>query len=51
MTNQAIQNVLTVTRQQQSFDSFAAADRERLHSYANFFPSMMTSARMTRSRC
>ena len=38
LTGQAIQNVLTVThQQQQSFDNFIAADRERLHSFADFF--------------
>ena len=38
LTEQAIENVLTVTRQQrQSFDNFIAADRERLHSYADYF--------------
>ena len=38
LTAQAIENVLTVTRQQQqSFDNFIAADRERLHSYADYF--------------
>ena len=38
LTEQAIQNVLTVTRQQQqSFDNFIAADRERLRSYADYF--------------
>ena len=37
LTNQAINNVLTVTRQQQqAFDNFIAADRERLHSYADY---------------
>ena len=38
LTDQAIENVLAVTRQQQqSFDNFIAADRERLRSYADFF--------------
>ena len=38
LTEQAIENVLTVTRQQQqAFDNFISADRERLHSYADFF--------------
>ena len=38
LTGQAIDNVLTVTRQQQqAFDNFIAADRERLHSYADYF--------------
>ena len=37
LTEQAIENVLTVThQQQQSFDNFIAADRERLHSYADY---------------
>ena len=37
LTGQAIQNVLTVTRQQQqAFDNFIAGDRERLHSIADF---------------
>ncbi|MDE7260535.1 MAG: hybrid sensor histidine kinase/response regulator, partial [Oscillospiraceae bacterium] len=35
---QAIDNVLTVTRQQQqSFDVFISGDRERLHSFAGYF--------------
>ena len=34
----AIQNVMTVTKQQQqAFDVFVSTDRERLHSYAQFF--------------
>jgi len=34
----AIQNVMTVTmQQQQAFDNFAAGDRERLHSFAEYF--------------
>ena len=38
LTEQAIDNVLTVTRQQQqAFDNFIAADRERLHGIAEFF--------------
>ena len=38
LTEQAIENVLTVTRQQQqSFDNFVTADRERLRSYADYF--------------
>ena len=38
LNNQAIENVLAVTRQQQqAFDNFIAADRERLHSYADYF--------------
>ena len=38
LTGQAIENVLAVTsQQQQSFDNFIAADRERLHSYADYF--------------
>ena len=38
LTGQAIDNVLTVTRQQQqAFDNFIAGDRERLHSIADFF--------------
>lgn len=37
LTGQAIENVMTVTRQQQSLDNFIAADRERLHSYADYF--------------
>ena len=37
LTEQAIDNVLTVTRQQQqAFDNFITADRERLHSYADY---------------
>ena len=37
LTEQAIENVLTVTRQQQqAFDNFIVADRERLHSYADY---------------
>lgn len=38
LQNQAIQNVLGVTmQQQQAFDNFVSGDRERLHSYAEFF--------------
>ena len=38
LTEQAIENVVTVTRQQQqSFDNFITADRERLRSYADYF--------------
>ena len=38
LTEQAIDNVLAVTRQQQQgFDNFIAMDRERLHSYADYF--------------
>ena len=38
LTVQAIENVLTVTRQQQqAFDNYVAADRERLRSYADYF--------------
>ena len=38
LTVQAIDNVLAVTRQQQqSFDNFITADRERLCSYADYF--------------
>ena len=38
LTEQAIENVLAVTRQQQqSFDNFITADRERLRSYADYF--------------
>ena len=37
LVEEAIENVLTVTRQQQqAFDNFIAADRERLHSYADY---------------
>ena len=37
LTKQAIQNVLTVTRQeQQAFDNFIEADRERLRSFKDF---------------
>ena len=37
LTEQAIENVLAVTRQQQqSFDNFVAEDRERLRSYADY---------------
>ena len=37
LTEQSIDNVLAVTRQeQQAFDNFIAADRERLHSYADY---------------
>ena len=37
LTYQAIENVLSVThQQQQSFDNFIEADRERLHSYADY---------------
>ena len=38
LQSQAIQNVMTVTiQQQQAFDNFIAGDQERLHSYAEFF--------------
>ncbi len=38
LTGQAIQNVLTVTaQQQQAFDNFIDGDRERLHSFAEYF--------------
>ena len=38
LTGQAIQNVLTVThQQQQAFDNFISGDRERLHGIADFF--------------
>lgn len=38
LMNQAMGNVLTVTRQhQQAFDNFISGDRERLHSYADYF--------------
>ena len=38
LMEQTIGNVLNVTRQQQqSFDTFISADRERLHSYATYF--------------
>ena len=38
LTEQAVDNVLTVTRQQQqAFDNFITADRERLRSYADYF--------------
>ena len=38
LTVQAIENVLAVTRQQQqSFDNYITADRERLRSYADYF--------------
>lgn len=38
LMDQTIGNVLDVTRQQQqSFDTFISADRERLHSYATYF--------------
>ncbi|MCI8667065.1 MAG: response regulator [Dorea sp.] len=41
LMDQAIGNVLDVTRQQeQSFDTFISADRERLHSYATYFSHM-----------
>ena len=37
LTNQSIESVLAVTlQQQQAFDNFIAADRERLHSYADY---------------
>ena len=37
LVEEAIENVLTVTRQQQqAFDNFIEADRERLHSYADY---------------
>ncbi len=38
LTDQSVQNVLTVTmQQQQAFDNFISGDRERLHSYAEYF--------------
>lgn len=38
LMDQTISNVLNVTQQQQqAFDTFISADRERLHSYANYF--------------
>lgn len=38
LTNQAIQNVMTVTeQQQQAFDNLISGDRERIHSFAEFF--------------
>ena len=38
LREQSIQNVLTVTmQQQQAFDNFISEDRERLHSYAEYF--------------
>jgi len=38
LQSQAIQNVMTVTvQQQQAFDTFMVGDQERLHSYAEFF--------------
>ncbi len=38
LMDQAIQNVMTVTeQQQQAFDNFIAGDQERLHSFAEYF--------------
>lgn len=38
LTDQAISNVMTVTKQQQqAFDNFIAGDRERIHSFAEYF--------------
>ncbi len=38
LQNHAIQNVMTVTlQQQQALDSFISGDRERLHSFAKYF--------------
>ncbi len=38
LQNQAIQNVMTVTKQQrQAFDNFISGDQERLHSYTEYF--------------
>ena len=38
LQDHAIQNVMTVTlQQQQAFDNFISADQERLHSYAQYF--------------
>ena len=38
LQSSAIQNVMTVTKQQQqAFDNFIEGDRNRLHSYANYF--------------
>ncbi|MDE6591207.1 MAG: HAMP domain-containing histidine kinase, partial [Oscillospiraceae bacterium] len=40
LTDQSVQNVLTVTKQQQqAFDNFITGDRERLHSFAEFYSS------------
>ena len=46
LTHQAIDNVLTVThQQQQAFDNFIAGDRERLHGIADYFSrSSLTGA-------
>lgn len=41
LMDQTIGNVVEMTRQQQqSFDTFISADRERLHSYAEYFSRM-----------
>ena len=41
LTDQAVQNVLTVTmQQQQAFDNFVSGDRERLHSFAEYFSNI-----------
>ncbi|WP_300344162.1 response regulator [uncultured Oscillibacter sp.] len=38
LTAQAVRNVMTVTRQQQqALDNFISGDRERLHSFADYF--------------
>lgn len=38
LTDQAVNNVLAVTiQQQQAFDNFISGDRERLHSFAEYF--------------
>ncbi|MCM1027817.1 MAG: hypothetical protein NC432_15435, partial [Roseburia sp.] len=38
LTEQSVQNVLAVTKQQQqALDNFISGDRERLHSFANYF--------------
>ena len=38
LSDQAVRNVMTVTKQQQqAFDNFIAGDQERLHSFAKYF--------------
>ena len=45
LTQQAIGNVLTVTeQQQQAFDNFIANDRERLHSFAEYYSQVEHSS-------
>ncbi len=45
LQNQAIQNVMTVTmQQQQALDNFTSGDQERLHSFAEYFSRRSSDA-------